>query len=233
MHARTFVLTAALYGGLLPFGPVAVAEDRVATEDLAVIAHATVRGHEIPVYRIAELQAPATSRGMDGFAIGVAYLLRAWTGRHGVEAIGNLCRTPDGRRWGTVLLTIDAHVASPVTNACPAGMHATGVDIHSHPPRQHYRANTVDRLFITRICSGIEDMTTRPDSFSPADYGHPGYMVGATQLHYQAGPEAIRVVWNLSAPMPADMHDEGTRLAAAGDGFSVVPAMRTVSSPSR
>jgi hypothetical protein len=225
MHPRMYVLTATLYCGLLPFGSVAVAEDRVATEDLAVIAHATVHGHEIPVYRIAELQAPATSRGMDGFAIRVAYALRAWTGRHGVEAIGNLCRTPDGRHWGTVLLTIDAHVASPVTNACPAGMRSAGVDIHSHPPRQHYRANAVDRLFIARLCSGIDEMTTRPDSFSPADYGHPGYMVGTMRLHYQAGLGTSRVVWNLSAPMPGDLHDEGNRLAVAVVGVpAVIPA---------
>lgn len=231
MYLSMFMLRAALCSGLL-CSTAAFAEDRVATEALPVIAHASVHGREIPVYRIAEVRAPDTPRGMDGFAIRVAYTLRAWTARHGVEAIGNLCRTPDGRHWGTVLLTIDAHVASPVTNACPAGMRATGVDIHSHPPRQHYRANAIDRLFITRICSGIDEMTTRPDSFSPADYGHPGYMVGATRLHYQAGPEATRVVWNLSAPMPTGLRDEGTRLAVA-DGFSGLPAMRTAMSPSR
>lgn len=90
--------------------------------DGSIVAHAQVRGQDVPVYRIAELQAADTPQGMDGFAIRVAYALQAWSSRNGVEASGNLCRTPDGARWGTVLVTVHAHAASPRTNACPVGM---------------------------------------------------------------------------------------------------------------
>ncbi len=169
-------------------------------EERVVVAHATVHGHDVPVYRIGELHAPDTPAGMDGFAVRVAYRLRAWTGEHGVEAIGNICRTPDGTQWGTVLLTVGAHVASPVTNACPAGMFATGVDIHSHPQRQHYRANAVDQIFLERL--PCRQVTTQPDTFSPDDYGHPGYMVGRLGLHFQHGPDRVRLVRDMRLPAP-------------------------------
>jgi len=176
-----------------------------------VVAQATVHGHDVPVYRIGELRAPDTSAGMDGFAVRVAYVLRAWTREHGVEAIGNLCRTPDGTTWGTVLLTVGAHVASPVTNACPLGMLATGVDIHSHPQRQHYRANAVDQIFLGRLPCRL--VTTRPDTFSPDDYGHPGYMVGRIGLHYQHGLDRVRLVRDMRLPPPGMLTDDPRRLA--------------------
>lgn len=181
-------------------------------EEREIVAHATVHGHDVPVYRIGELRAPDTPAGMDGFAVRVAYVLRAWTREHGVEAIGNLCRTPDGTQWGTVLLTIGAHVASPVTNACPVGMLATGVDIHSHPQRQQYRANAVDQIFLERLPSRL--VTTRPDTFSPDDYVHPGYMVGRLGLHYQHGPDRVRLVRDMRLPLPAMRGDEQRRIAA-------------------
>ena len=185
---------------------------RVHADDNAVVAHATVRGHDVPVYRIGELRAPDTPAGMDGFAVRVAYVLRAWTQEHGVEAIGNLCRTPDGTQWGAMLLTIGAHVASPVTNACPTGMLATGVDIHSHPQRQHYRANAVDQIFLGRLPS--RPVTTRPDTFSPDDYGHPGYMVGRVGLHYQHGLQRTRLVRDMRLPPAIDSADDVRRIAS-------------------
>ena len=203
-------------------------------DDRAVVALARVRGHEVPVYRIGELRAPDTPTGMDGFAVRVAYVLRGWTREHGVEAIGNLCRTPDGREWGTTLLTVGAHVASPVTNACPAGMLATGVDIHSHPQRQHYRANAVDELFVGRVPGGT--VTTRPDTFGPDDYGHPGYMVGRIGLHYQHGLDRVRLVRDMRLPAPLDPAADMRRVAStheSGRWLAVLPRQRAggVASP--
>lgn len=180
-------------------------------DDHTLVALARVRGHELPVYRIGELRAPDTPAGMDGFAVRVAYVLRGWTREHGVEAIGNLCRTPGGGEWGTTLLTVGAHVASPVTNACPAGMLATGVDIHSHPQRQHYRANAVDEIFLGRVPGGA--VTTRPDTFGLDDYGHPGYMVGRIGLHYQHGLDRVRLVRDMRLPAPLDPAGDTRHLA--------------------
>ncbi|WP_017462376.1 hypothetical protein [Dyella ginsengisoli] len=185
---------------------------QVRAEAPVVVAHATVHGHDVPVYRIGELHAPDTSAGMDGFAVRVAYVLRAWTREHGVEAIGNLCRTPDGSAWGTVLLTVGAHVASPVTNACPPGMLATGVDIHSHPQRQHYRANAVDQIFLGRL--PCREVTTQPDTFGPDDYGRPGYMVGRLGLHFQHGLDRVRLVRDMRLSPPVTPSDESRRIAA-------------------
>jgi hypothetical protein len=170
--------------------------------DGVVIAHARMRGQDVPVYRIAELQAADTPQGMDGFAIRVAYALQAWTRQNGVEASGNLCRTPDGARWGTVLVTVHAHAVSPRTNACPAGMRATGVDIHSHPQRQRYAVNRIDRLFLGDGLRYQSQIATRPDRFSAADYAHPGYLVGRIWLHYQQRDDQDRRVWNMGKPQP-------------------------------
>ena len=193
---------------------------RAHAEENAIVAHATMRGHDLPVYRIGELRASDTPAGMDGFAVRVAYVLRAWTQAHGVEAIGNLCRTPDGTQWGTMLLTIGAHVASPVSNACPAGMLATGVDLHSHPQRQHYRANAVDQLFLGRRPSGL--VTTRPDDFGPDDFGHPGYMVGRVGLHYQRGLRRMRLVRDMRLPPPLDPAGEVRRIAGTHEAGPVL-----------
>lgn len=196
-------------------------------DDHAVVAVARVRGQELPVYRIGELRAPDTPAGMDGFAVRVAYVLRGWTRAHGVEAIGNLCRTPDGGEWGTTLLTIGAHVASPVTHACPVGMLATGVDIHSHPQRQHYRANAVDEIFLGRVSGGA--VTTRPDTFGPDDYGHPGYMVGRVGLHYQHGLDRVRLVRDMRLPPPLEPAGDTRRVAGTrepGRWLAVLPRQR-------
>ena len=201
---------AELVGGATPHGG-SLREWRAPVDDHTVVALAKVRGHDVPVYRIGELRAADTPSGMDGFAVRVAYVLRGWTREHGVEAIGNLCRTPDGREWGTTLLTVGAHVASPVTNACPAGMLATGVDIHSHPQRQHYRANAVDEIFVGRVPGGT--VATRPDTFGPDDYGHPGYMVGRIGLHYQHGLDRVRLVRDMRLPPPLDPAGDMRHLA--------------------
>jgi hypothetical protein len=196
--------------------------------DGPIVAHATMRGHDVPVYRIGEVLAPDAPGGMETFAVRVAYVLRGWTRTHGVEAIGNLCRTPDGSRWGTVLLTVDAHVASPVTNACPDGMLATGVDIHSHPQHQRYRPNAIDQLFLGRSFTGDERINTFPDQFSDDDFVHPGYMVGRSGLHYQGGRDAIRLVRDLREPAPAWASDDARRIVAADTSrVSLLASVRT------
>ncbi|MGB3840405.1 MAG: hypothetical protein WA930_14995 [Rhodanobacter sp.] len=177
---------------------VAVAETE--SEEPVVVAHATMRGQDVPVYRIGEVQADDTPAGMDGFAIRVAYVLRAWTEKNKVEAVANFCRSADGKRWGAVLLTIYSHKSSPHTNACPENMAAVGVDEHSHPQHQTYKPNAVDRLFL--VNPYVDRVVTLPDTFSPADYEHAGYMVGARALHYQDGPAHERVVWRMSQPEP-------------------------------
>jgi hypothetical protein len=167
-----------------------------------VVAHATVRGKDVPVYQLGEVQADNTPQGMDGFAITAGSVLHAWTAAHGVEAIGNLCHTPDGKRWGAVVLTIYAHTSSPITNACPEGMTSTGVTIHSHPQRHRYSVNPVDRLFLrNRAASTI---STWPDKFSPDDFAAgPGYMIGQMALHFQDGQGHVRTVATMKDIPPA------------------------------
>jgi len=199
MPSAPFLATVVSLGLLFHPSPARSAD----SADGSIVAHAQVRGQDVPVYRIAELQAADTPQGMDGFAIRVAYALQAWSRRNGVEASGNLCRTPDGARWGTVLVTVHAHAASPRTNACPAGMQATGVDIHSHPQRQRYAVNDTDRLFLGEGLRYQDQVATRPDTFSPADYAHPGYLVGRLWLHYQERQDQDRRVWSMGKPQPA------------------------------
>lgn len=172
-----------------------------------------MRGHAVPIYEIGEVEADDTPQGMDGFAIRVAYVLHAWTQAHGVEAIGNLCRTPDAKGWGTLLLTIYAHTSSPRTDACPAGMQASGVDIHSHPQRWRYPVNAIDRLFLRDGLLDADRVATEPDVYSPDDLQAPGYLVGQMKLHFQDGRGHQRIVWNLTHPGPVGNGIGGRALA--------------------
>lgn len=169
-----------------------------------IVAQVQQRGHTIPIYQIGEMEEANTAQGMDGYAIQVAYVLHAWTRAHGVEAIGNLCRSPDGARWGSVFLTMYAHTTSPRTDACPAGMKPSGVDIHSHPQRHRYPVNDVDRWFLQNGLMGADYVSTRPDVFSPDDMQAPGYLVGQISLHYQDGHDGQgRIVWHMHNQEPA------------------------------
>ncbi|TAN00521.1 MAG: hypothetical protein EPN40_03820 [Rhodanobacteraceae bacterium] len=167
-----------------------------------VVARDSVRGYAVPIYEIGEIEADNTPQGMDGFAIRVAYVLHAWTREHGVEAIGNLCHTRDGQHWGTLLLTIYAHTASPRTDACPTGMQSSGVDIHSHPQRWRYPVNAVDRLFLHDGLLDAGHVSTQPDVYSPDDLQAPGYLAGQMKLHFQDGRGHQRIVWNMATPEP-------------------------------
>lgn len=161
-----------------------------------IVGHYRVRRTDLPIYQVAEIEADNTTEGMDGFAKKVAPVLYAWTKAHyGVEANGNICHTPDGTRWGVRLLTWNAHTGSPRTNACPAGMVTTGVDIHSHPQKHTYLPNGVDHLFLHYGLGGSDLVGTEPDTYSPEDLANgPGYLVGAVALHFQDGKGNVRIV---------------------------------------
>lgn len=189
------VLATLAFGASVLFSLPALADD-----DAPVVAHTTVKGHDVPVYLVGEVEAPATAGGVDDFAVRMAYVLKAWTADHRVEAIANLCRTPDGSRFGAVILTIKAHASSPQTDACPAGFVMTGANIHSHPQNPTYAPNAIDRLFLMH--PDVERVGTEPDTFSDADYKRPGYMVGAHALHFQNGPGTARDIWDMSKPNP-------------------------------
>lgn len=164
-----------------------------------LVGQTTVRGHDVAVYQIGQVEASNTPTGMDGFAEHVGAWLHNWTQQHGVEAIANLCQSADGSQWGARILTIYAHTSSPRTNACPDGMRFTGVTIHSHPQRHRYLVNGVDRLFLK---DGLMDQTviaTWPDEYSGDDLAAgPGYLVGAIRLHYQDGHGHQHVVASIS-----------------------------------
>lgn len=188
--------------------------DNASLNEGSPIAHAAWRGHDIPVYRIGELEAANTPQGMDGFAIRVARVLHAWTRDHAAEATGNLCRTADGTRWGAVLLTIHAHAVSPLTDACPAGMENTGTTITSRLQRQHFRASATDRLFLPPALAHADAIATRPDSFSADVYARPGYLVGRFWLHFQDGKGLGRRVWNMRKNQPATGSQRHADIAA-------------------
>lgn len=77
------------------------------------------------------------------------------------------------------------------------------MDIHSHPQRQRYAVNGTDRLFLGDGLRYQDQVATRPDTFSPADYAHPGYLVGRVWLHYQERQGQDRRVWSMGKPQPA------------------------------
>ena len=184
-------------------GVTSVASATEKSDKGTVVAHVTVRNHDVIVYKIGEVEAPNTDKGVDGFAIDVAYWLHEWTKEHGVEAIGNLCHTPDGKRWGTILLTIYAHTTSPRTELCPDGMVLSGSDIHSHPQRHTYPVNFVDQLFLHNGLMTESKIATEPDVFSPEDYQDPDdYLVGQFKLHHEHGFGTSTVVWNMHDPKP-------------------------------
>lgn len=159
------------------------------------VASTQVRGHEVVVYQIHEMTAAATPGGMDAFAEDVATWLYGWTNTSGVEASSNLCRSADGSTWGATILTVYAHTSSPTTTACPAGMTATGVTIHSHPQRHRYKVNPIDRLFVLDGFRASSEIATWPDRYSQDDLASgPGYLVGQMGLHFQDGHGNIREV---------------------------------------
>lgn len=165
------------------------------------VTQVQVRNKPVTVYELATITAPATDQGMNGFAKQVGYWLHEWTRTHGVEAIGNLCHTPDNKTWGTIILTIYAHTTSPKTNACPQGMINSGTTIHSHPQRHRYQVNSVDRLFLHDGLRAENEIATWPDRYSPEDLAEgPGYLVGLLALHYQDGRGHIHRVKYLNTP---------------------------------
>lgn len=184
---------------VLVLGTVAFSATAADADQGTVVAHFKVRRTNLPVYQVAVLEADNTPQGMDGFAEYVAPVLHAWTRDHfGSEAIGNICHTPDGSRWGVLVLTIYAHTSSPRTQACPAGMVLAGADIHSHPQKTRYLANGVDRLFLHVGLDRDNQVGTVPDQYSPDDLNAgPGYLVGGVVLHFQDGHGNERIVAQL------------------------------------
>ena len=85
---------------LLLMSGTSMASNLVPSFEGQVVSEVTVRHMPIKVYQVAELTAPNTSKGMEGFAIQLAYWLHDWTAAHDVEAIANLCHSPDGTQWG-------------------------------------------------------------------------------------------------------------------------------------
>lgn len=190
-------------GALLGLSSMVMAADlapAALTAPEQVVAHTTQRGQDVPIYFLGEVDAPNTAEGLDGFAIHVAYVLRAWTAQSSFEAIANLCHTPDGAKWGALILTIHSHSASPRTDACPDGMVASGVNEHSHPQHMTYPPNAIDKLFLQH--PDVTRVATLPDTFSDADYAQPGYMVGYRELHFQNGVGTVRTVWKMTEPEP-------------------------------
>lgn len=180
------MLSAAVLVMVASFGLVSVAAGAPSSDKGEAVAHYRTRGHDVSVYQIDVIEAPNTPKGMDGFANQIADVLYTWTHDHyGLEAGGNLCQTEDGSRWGIRILTFYAHTSSPQTNACPEGMHLSGVDIHSHPQKRSYMVNGVDRSFLHYGLTEESHISTEPDVYSPDDLDHPGYLVGGQFLHFR------------------------------------------------
>lgn len=202
-YSRFFSGLMAMFFVLLTFPAVAspsVMDGMSRTDD--VVANVTVRGKNVAIHELGEIQAPNDNKGMDGFAERVSYVLHDWTKENGVEASGNICKTPDGKTWGIILLTMYAHTTSPLTKACPDGMVETGISIHSHPQRHRYAVNSVDRLFAQDGMRAASHISTYPDIYSPEDYERPGYLVGQIDLHFQNGPGTEKVIWEMNEPNP-------------------------------
>ena len=154
----------------------------------------------LPVTFLGEVTGEAQDR--DEFARKVGRILRDHSTATGTEACAMLCRSPLGT-WGALPLTIGAHTACPIVNACPPGMTSTGVGIHSHPTTDTYIANAADMA----VLGGDEHLRRRagqrvrggnPEKFSAEDFaGGEGYLATGTTLYHQAGKRSIRNLGSL------------------------------------
>jgi hypothetical protein len=175
--------------------------ERPATSVVGAFAHG---GREVPVYRIEDVVSAVRER--DLFAIDLAYRLRAFTAREGVEACARICRSPDGLRWGATLVTIKSRAACPRTRLCPADTEPTDVDIHSHLLVTSYSPSALDLAFLAHAPRPGQQVATRPELFSPGDFRTgPGYMVSRRVLQFQDGARDVRLVWRMGAGLPSSV----------------------------
>lgn len=120
--------------------------------------------------------------------VGVA--LRAFSDRTGFEGCAALAT--DGTRYGVDLHTNRSHIACVIDEQhIPAGMHATGESIHSHPNDSHtYLLSAIDAK-LAGVPYPMTPTHIKPDStsqFSSWDYQNgPGYLATATGIIRQHG----------------------------------------------
>jgi hypothetical protein len=128
---------------------------------------------------------------LPAFLARVGEQLRAFSDRTGFEACAALAT--DGTRYGVELHSNHSHIAC-VINAqrLPAGMHATGESIHSHPQdTQTYLLSAVDAK-LAGVPNPMTPTRIKPDptaAFSKWDYANgPGYLATPTGIIHQHGP---------------------------------------------
>ena len=115
---------------------------------------------------------------------------RKFTDDTGFEACGAIA-TDDAGQFGIVVTTNNAHMGClNYHDRVPAGMHSTGLTIHTHGRDRTFRLNEADQLFV-----GIpRDKTARGynreavNHFSAGDYkGGAGYLATDDGVLFQNG----------------------------------------------
>lgn len=145
------------------------------------------------------------------FVLRVAAEMQRWTDLTGNEACGVLAT--DGQRWGVSLTTQQAQVLCFFAReVVPAGMTATGENIHSHPTpdKGHLRITAEtrqvlrdvgDRVLLKRVKDANGGrLRVEVEGFSTDDYAAgPGYLVVNGRLYFQAGRGTQREVGQVAS----------------------------------
>lgn len=132
---------------------------------------------------------------LPAFLARVGVALRAFSDRTGFEGCAALAT--DGTRYGVELHTNRSHIACVIDEQrIPAGMHAVGESIHSHPKdNQTYLLSAVDAK-LAGIPDPMAPTRIKPDStsqFSVWDYKNgPGYLAIPTGILYQHGAGTVQ-----------------------------------------
>jgi len=177
---RPVLLTA-----LLAVSSLACATDVPTPTTLKPITVFQVRGKDVTVYHVKDVT--VGDRSEEDLVASVAPIMREYSKNTEHETCTQICKTTDGV-YGASILTIESHIACPITNACPEGMDPTNVDVHSHIHVSRYLPNPVDRLFLIQRYDLRQKASTDPEEFSEKDTNSTkAYLVTPTKVRMFTG----------------------------------------------
>lgn len=123
----------------------------------------------------------------------VGSFLQEYSDRTGFEACSKIWGASDGTAWAVRITTNRAHNGCVTTNLPVKGLAMTPESIHSHPPKNEYRANEADVAFVGNTGLRVKDKArTEGATFSPRDFAlGRGYLVTRGRLLFHAGAHAV------------------------------------------
>lgn len=145
---------------------------------------------KLPYVHIADVTSdPGESE--HAFLIRAADSFREFSNLTGLEACAVIGSTPDGKQFGLVIGSTEAHLAclNDTAHMLP-GMQSTGETIHTHGDGKTHELNKVDEI-ILRLADPYSSLPSKRGEnvwqFSPQDYAASGYLVTPTNVLYQHG----------------------------------------------